>query len=361
MREKFKGNWWNSNDLHNFFKEVGTKRVNVFICHNGFHGLIAERIVEEHFSKDEKAVHVILINDVYGLQNPDLFDLKLSIPGGIKRITYFRQIKRLFHLLGESGLEISFNIPHIGGLLPYYVYDQLKPKYSNLELNLFYEGVLYFTNYDYKDTIGLSDKDLRRRKLFSRLFNFKYKQVGDICPTLSERINGVYSLFPEFTKGYDGTQRFKLITLGKQKLKPANIEKKVIILGQRLKSLNDSQLKSMYRIMLEDLNDFKGKIFYKRHPSDESGLFEQTAEEINLSYEVIRSVEPVELLIESQQPTHIVSMLSSSLINLKAAFGDDLELISYVPLVPGHPIENVYKRITEVFIKIGVKTVDCPC
>lgn len=321
---------------------IQRSNTNIFIAHTPLQNFIASKIVHQFFSSS--TFHNIIYTSV-AFESNDVFDEHHFIDKEnlIKKIfnTYRAKInivKKIKHN------PTAIFIAHTSALLDNYFYYSFTGEQYGLKINFFYEGVLYF--YEYHQ--DLKNVELKKRKFFGLFCNIKYQISSLIFPADDDRINCIYSILPEFTLG--PISKIKKVNVLKEdyESKPNAI----LILGGKPSLLMNSEVVAIYEEMIKYIqeNIYKAKVYFKGHHADTSNNFEKAN---NNKIEVIDITQnkPIEEVIELYSPSLVLSYPSSGLINLKAMYGDKMNMISYY-------IENKKSQINyldPVFNRLKIK------
>ncbi|MFX0556025.1 hypothetical protein ACOCEA_04465 [Maribacter sp. CXY002] len=318
------------------------KQTNIFIAHTPLQNFIATEIVKQFFMEDNFENR--LYTSVF-VEGDSLFEERYFInkKGGFKKIFQFAKIKRQINRLLKEGNGNIF-IPHTAALLDnYYFYDFPLERY-NVKINFYYEGILYFYHYlePYKTHTHLV------RKTIGFLSGFNYRIEPEILPVNNDKVNKIFTILKKFTLGpKEKLNEISLLQEGYTP-QPGNI----LILGGKPTLLNNEEVISLYNEMIEFiLNlELKTQIFFKGHHADVSNNFEKAnIGRINI-IDITRN-SPVEEVIEDFSPSIILSYPSSGLVNLKAMYGENIEVNSYYIRQKNEHLSKLWPIFDELQIK----------
>lgn len=291
---------------------TGTTRI--FLAHTPLQVFFVEKIIEQE--KTPKGIYILISSVIPA--NPGLFDKFIRIPkknGLLKLVKTFGAKLLLKKYAAKS--DTSLFISHTSALLDNYVYYSLKRRQPGLKVNFFYDGILYF--YDYQEKYGKTHKI---RKLIGFLIGIKYHFEPRIVPFDLIDNGLIYTISSEFTLG--DKKRHIEIELQKKGYSPT--KNNVLILGGKPSLLSNSEVQEIYaRIIRLISNHEKSTVFFKGHHADFSDNF-KIANSNNMSFEDITQSKPIEEVVEKYTPSKIYSYPSSALINLKAMYGNKMDI-----------------------------------
>ncbi len=297
-----------------------SKKVNVFIAHTPLQNFIATKIVKQYYtSKEYKNV---LYSSVYIKDNTDFQEYKFINKGSLwsKTINTYRVKKRIEKIIKRN--KTNIHIAHTGALLDNYFFYSFPLHKYEAKINFFYEGVLYFYEYRQK-TEG---KEHLKRRLYGLLCNSKYNAKPVIFPSNDSRISKVFSILPEFTLG----PQEKIVDVSISREEYKGKQNTILIMGGKPSLLNNEEVISIYKEMLLLIASYdqKVKVYFKGHHADTSNNFE-IANRGLIQIEDITQNSPIEEVIALYNPSLVMSYPSSGLINLKAMYDNNIDMISY--------------------------------
>lgn len=318
------------------------KQTNIFIAHTPLQNFIAESIVVQYF-KDHTFVNRLYTS--VNSKNNGLFDERELFDKNkkFKKVIQVIKTKREINNLIKKG-NCQIFIPHTAALLDnYYFYTFPIEKYG-AKINFYYEGILYFYKYlePYKKHTHIP------RKLMGFLGGFNYNVEPEILPVNNKKINKIYTVLKKFTLG--PKEKIFEVSLLKENYKPN--PGNILILGGKPSLLEDNEVISLYNKMIERVLSLHKdtKVFFKGHHADVSGNFEKAnADRIKIID--ISNNSPIEEIIEDYSPSVVLSYPSSGLVNLKAMYGDKIDVNCYY-------IEEKKEDITKlrpIFDELGIK------
>jgi hypothetical protein len=283
--------------------------MNIFVCQTPFQLFYAEELIKRFTSLNgSKKKSLVFHSNLKGIDNNiEYFNLGNN-QGMLTRFNKFKKAKKIIDkIIKHPNHKVNFFIPHTSGLLTNYVFhhkDIISNK--NIGLNLFYEGILYF--YDYEDRF---QKFHVQRVLLAVLLGFRYRFNKFILPYTSPKVKHIYTPTKKFTKGDD----LKVIELPFEQKQSIEINRNhFLVLGGPVAFLN-----FFYEDCINEIIASSNKertIFYKGHSSFEThnpqfkNIFSEIATKYNIKYVALSNNEPVELLIEKIKPSVIYSYYS---------------------------------------------------
>ena len=219
-------------------------------------------------------------------------------------------------------IEIIF--PHFLNILSNYFYHNCIPRlnHAELTLSLYPDGILSFQPFK---TNSLFQKEVFSRWISSYLFGMPFKPfIGPIADPYNI-IKKIYTYLPKATIKYNAKKLIK-ISFPQKNQSGDNL----LILGHFNQSKFDENNLSIYIqkiIELFPLNNFK-KIYYKKHPRLENiktdDFFNMLNEKTSYKIKLINNYRPIEMSIENIKVQCVIAAVSSSLINLKLKYGNNL-------------------------------------
>ncbi|MDC0479892.1 alpha-2,8-polysialyltransferase family protein [Candidatus Marinimicrobia bacterium] len=245
---------------------------------------------------------------------------------GLQQILFKHNSKKLI-LFVESLPdydEIEICIPHFLNILCNYFYHHCIPKLKAklIHISLYPDGMLSYQPFEIQSWF---QKDSISRWVGGWLSGMRYTVfIGPIADPFS-CVKKIYSYIPECTIPYQSTKIIK-IEFPNRKINGENI----LILGHFKQSKFDSDylifINKMIQLFLEKEN--YRAIFYKPHPriskmSDD--VFYQSILKIsNIKIELCIDDTPVESLLESIGASSIIAAVSTSMINLKLKYKNQI-------------------------------------
>ena len=233
---------------------------------------------------------------------------------------------------------------HIGGLFSNYIFYSKKPG-DNIDLCLFYEGVLSF--YDFRERFNLSHL---KRIILATILGFFYRYNPVICPYDSNKITKIFTPFPHYTKG--DSKKIVKIDFKKEYSFKTTKQKSILILGGPVTYLKEFYDEIISYITLNKKNQTH-KLFYKGHSSflrenkKFKNLFDEMLTKENISFDSLDITLPIENILKTIKVDEIHSYYSSSLINIKAIH-QHTKLYCYIK------DSNQPKEIVQIFDKNGI-------
>ena len=316
---------------------------NIFIAHTPLQNMIVSRIVQQYFRSESHSNY--LFTSVLPEQNVCFKGIYT-----IDKSSTFRKIlqtyaakNRIKKLLDRNGGNLF--IPHTGALLDNYFFYSYPHKDRNVFLNFYYDGILYF----YKYLEPYRKEHHRDRERFAKLLGFKYQREPEIFPAEHPDVTRIYSVFPEFTLGPD--HKLKEVSLQQEDYRADS--RAVLILGGKPSLLTHEEVQTLYGLMIEDIiaRPEIDTVYFKGHHADPSDNFER-ANKNRLTVEDITQSKPVEEIIGMYRPSIIYSYPSSGLVNIRAMYGDRLQVISYYI----KPKRDNLKTLWPIFEKLNIYT-----
>ena len=219
-------------------------------------------------------------------------------------------------------IEIIF--PHFLNILSNYFYHNCIPKLSHakLTLSLYPDGILSYQPFKIN---SIFQKEVFSRWISSYLFGMPFKPfIGPISDPYNV-IKKIYTYIPKATIKYNAHKLIK-ISFPPKKQKGDHL----LILGHFNQSKFDKNNLSNYLqkiIELFPLSSFK-KIYYKKHPRlaniKNDDFFNMLNEKTSYKIKLINNNIPIEMAIEDTKAQSIIAAVSTSLINLKLKYGNDI-------------------------------------
>tara|TARA_R110002049_G_scaffold291474_3_gene475434 strand:+ start:10137 stop:11144 length:1008 start_codon:yes stop_codon:yes gene_type:complete len=323
----------------------------IFICQTPFQLYYTNRLV--HFFNEEspKALNFIIIHSGLYISNeewmPNVSFLNFnSSSSKLENLIQLKKIKKLVDkLIGKKdNQELDFYVPHIGGLLANYLYfSKHFQKKTKISFNLYYEGVLYF--YDFQEKLQFFHFT---RYIISLFLGYRYRYCKTILPYNSDKVKHIYTPLKEYTKGpKEKVKEIPFLPLEKYIIENKNI---YLILGGPVDYINEFYKKSLEEILQKSISP--PKIYYKGHASFHTHnehfkeVFYAIAKEFGVEYIEITEQLPIEKLIDDVNPSEIYSYYSSALINLKLISGNRCDIKCYIsegPKLAGE-LEKIFQH-----------------
>ncbi len=301
---------------------------------------MALNIINSHFSGLE--YENTLISSVSAEKNKNLHKFILIRKSSkIKSFWDTAKAKRYIDKTVKRG-KCCFFISHTSGLLDNYVFFQLLEKFPTHSLNFFYDGVLYF--YDYKEP---KKKVHELRSKVGGLLGINYKFEPQIFPNQSSRIDSIYTVLPSFTLGPKEKMR-EVVIVSEDYVSKENT---VLILGGKPSLLTNEEVKRIYAQMSSLITEIEGvTVYYKGHHADTSNNFFDVIGD-SFDFIDITQKSPVEEVIGRYRPEKVFSYPSSALVNLKAMYGEQIEISSFYVQKKKAQIDYMIPIFSELDIK----------
>ncbi|WP_235856347.1 alpha-2,8-polysialyltransferase family protein [Flagellimonas oceanensis] len=294
------------------------RTTNIFIVHTPLQNYFVTQIAENFFGGNQ--YENILISSVQS-KEVDMFDRIQIIEkkNGIKKIIGTLKSKFLIDRYSKKK-EVKIFISHTSGLLDNYIFNRIKESRPSIEINFFYDGILYF--YCYRERFRKSHKT---RKIIGRLIGIDYKYDPVIFPHDSEKISKIYTMLPKYTLGLP--EKHVKVELRGLEYRPKPLSS--LILGGKPALLTNAEVQKIYSHILDKISlNKKHKLFFKGHHADVSRNFEK-ANVAGQGFEDVTQDSPIEEVITRYSPARVYSYPSSALINLKSMYGDSIELFCF--------------------------------
>lgn len=324
---------------------IRPKQTNIFIAHTPLQNYIAERIIQQFFQAKnfENSLYTSVHND-----NHDYFKELVVIEkkAGIKKVVQLFKIKHKINSILKKG-NCQVFIPHTAALLDnYYFYSFPLHKY-NTKINLYYEGILYF----YKYEAPFTRKTYLTRKLIGFLNGYNYQMELKILPVDDFRVHSIYTILKKFTLG--PREKIREISLLKEKYKPQT--NSVLIMGGKPSLLTNEEVIVLYDEMICSIQKELGvqTVYFKGHHADKSKNFE-IANRNRVEVIDITQHKPIEEIIDQYSPAAILSYPSSGLINLKAMYGDLIEIKCYYNKIKKEDVKKLSPIFEHMEININL-------
>jgi len=296
---------------------MNTVTTRIFLAHTPLQVFFVEKIIEQE--KPQKGIYILISSVVPA--NPNLFDKCILIPkknGLLKLVKTFKA--KLLLKKHTANNNASLFISHTSALLDNYVYYSLKRQQPDLSVNFFYDGILYF--YDYQEKYG---KTHNIRKLIGFLVGINYHFEPRIVPFDLIDNGLIYTILSEFTLGDKGRH----VEIELQKKGYSTIKNNVLILGGKPSLLSHSEVREIYARIIRLISNVQNStVFFKGHHADFSENF-KIANNDNMPFKDITQSNPIEEVVEKYAPSKIYSYPSSALINLKAMYGNEIDIYCF--------------------------------
>ena len=260
-------------------------------------------------------------------------------------------LKEIDILKDYNKIEIIF--PHFLNILSNYFYHNCIPKlnHAELTLSLYPDGILSFQPFK---TNSLFQKEVFSRWITSYLFGMPFKPfIGPIADPYNV-IKKIYTYIPNATIKYNA---HKLIKISFPKKKQNGYH--LLILGHFNQSKFDENNLSNYLqkiIKLFPLKNFK-RIYYKKHPRlaniKNDVFFNMLNKKTSYKIKLINDNMPIEMTIEDIKAQSIIAAVSTSLINLKLKYGNDINC--YYFGLNNYVKSEYIKYYTKVFNVLSIK------
>jgi hypothetical protein len=175
----------------------------------------------------------------------------------------------------------------------------------------------------------------------------RYVQKPNIFPHDDPKINKIFSILPKFTLG----PKDKIVGVSILKDNYKANKKALMIMGGKPSLLENDEVIILYKEMIEEIRKYDNidTVYFKGHHADNSNNFLKAIDR-SLTFEDITQDRPVEEVIEEYNPCHIWSYPSSGLINLKAMYGEKIEMTSYYI----KDKESQIKKLQPIFEELNI-------
>jgi len=254
----------------------------------------------------------------------------------IKKIQNFNDmIAQVFYRKNKKHLEnftskwpfyksMEVLVPHFQNILSNHFlnYHINKIKYDNITVSLYPDGMLSYQPYKPKTRLEL---DSLLRWVGGRMVGMKYRTFDGPIADPFGYVKKIYSYIPSLTVPYSSKEIIKIYFRNEEL-----IGENILILGHYKQSkFGNTYLKNISEMIygVTKLSDYD-KVYFKPHPRLNSiggDIFYKSIQEIeNLDTELCLDNRPVEKLIQSLGTTTIIASVSTSMINLKLKFKDQV-------------------------------------
>jgi len=322
---------------------------NFFLIYRPFHYEYTKTIIENHFAADEN----ILVNhyDSNYSVTPEIgikevLNLSRSI---LDRASEVKSVKKRLLKTARTGEIVNVFVPHTLGILSNYSFYRLAKRYKNVNIHVFYEGVIVFYNYDHNYLTNL--KYYASRWLLSFLSGIRYTINKRLLNFYDDRIKSIYTPFINI----DAPAQ-KIIETGLRKIDFIPKKEICVILGLPIGKKHDEELRRIVLGIYKKCDELNiSRVFLKDHPSHKSEMFHIVAAELGIKIEIIHDTTPIEGIIQNYLPAYVFSIWSSGLINLSNMLPSSINIYSFVT----HKItENPeVKKMINVFEKTSINVV----
>lgn len=296
---------------------------NYFLVYRPFHLNYVLSIIENKFSIGNNIVIDHFNTKMISPSNNTVEHI--LIDGSItNKMSRLLNIKKRMLLDVQKGKSINVFFPHTLGLLSNYAYYQLKNRYPQIKLNLYYEGVLFFKdNYVHKIIPNLHY--YVSRVVVGLLLGICYRVNSRICNLEDNRISQIYSPLNPLK-----TNCSKLVLSQFLKIRYEIKRGCCLILGHAIPYSSSIQESVIRSVFLRVLNYQISYIYFKDHPFDKCIKFIELANEIGVELVVLNRFESAEDIVSKINPEYIFSPWSSSLINLRAIVPESVDIECFV-------------------------------
>ena len=310
----------------------------IFICQTPFQLYYTNRLVHCFNEESNKAINFIIIHSGLCITNeewiPNVSFIKFNgSTSKLKNIAQILNIKNSIHklILENDKQELDFYVPHIGGLLANYIYFNKKiEEKKNIHFNLYYEGVLYF--YDFQERLQIFHLT---RFILSLCLGHRYRYCKTIFPYNSEKLKHIYTPLKKFTKGSkDKIKEISFPSIEKDITDIHNNKSVFLVLGGPVDYIKEFYKKSLEEIVQKNISQpkiyYKGHASFQTHNKNYKEIFSSIAEEFGVEYIEITEQLPIEKLFVDINPDVIYSYYSSALLNIKIISGNKCSIKCYI-------------------------------
>ncbi len=317
------------------------RRTNIFIAHTPLQNFVAAGIVGQFFSSTdyENVLFTSVSSSNKALFAKTFLIAKQSIIKGIWQT--WKAKRNISNILKENSSNLF--IPHTSAILDNFFFYSFPVAKYKVNINFYYEGILYF--YPYREPFKL--KSHLFRKLLGFLYGFNYRIEPEILPVNNLKVHCIYTILKRHTLG--PKSKLREISLLNQTFE-ANVDH-VLIMGGKPSLLSGSEVIMLYKRMISFILDSKReqKVFFKGHHADTSNYFELANNEIETIN--ITQSGPIEEVIGQYAPKLVLSYPSSGLVNLKAIYGNKIDLrCFYIEEKKGH-----LKKLWPIFEELDIQ------
>ena len=249
--------------------------------------------------------------------------------------------------------KIEILIPHFQNILcNYFLHHQAhKMKSENIIISLYPDGMLSYQPYKLKTRF---EYDNLLRWFGGLMLGMHYKVFNGPIADPFGNIKKIYSYLPSITIPYN-SEEINKIYFKVDKLDGNNI----LILGHyKQKKFDKLYLKKLNQTISNFLKkESFNKIYYKPHPrlnKINKDIFYKSIQKIaTIKIELCANDQPVEQLIRSVGANKIIASVSTSMINLKLKFKD--EISCYYFGLHKYVLEEYAQYYQKVFRKLSIE------
>jgi hypothetical protein len=311
-----------------------------------FHLEYAKKIINTYFINEDN----ILVNHYpSGISTTGIgSDITLiNITGGaFNKVKEIRKVRKQLLEQANHDQKITIFIPHTLGILSNYSFFKLAGHYKNVKVNIFYEGIIIF--YDYEHGYLKNAGYYISRWALSLLSGISYTINKKLLDLKSQKIDKIYTPFVDI----DAPEQ-KIVEMPFDKIDYEPQQDSCIILGLRLERTYDEDVRKIIVAMYQMVKEENIKnIYFKDHPSEKNELFNVVADEMGLTLILINDTSPIENIIGRYKPKYVMSIWSSGIINLKYILPASTFIYCFITK---KMINNAQqKQIVDVFEKQGI-------
>jgi hypothetical protein len=319
--------------------------INYFLVYRPFHLTYSKRIIIQYFKGNRN----IIINHFNSNKNSyEIVENNISIVNisnnFFHRIDFFIKIKKEIQKNIKRKETINFFIPHTFGILANYAYFKLSRNYKNVNINIYYEGIILFYNYHHK--LRLNFLSFIGRFITGLITGMFYTIKTNLLDLNSPVIKYIYTPYEKIN-----APKEKIIITNLEKINYIPNSDICLILASPLKTneTNDKLLMSLY-LKIQNLQI--KNVFFKDHPSEKSSFYyEQIASKMNIDINIIDDKSPIEDIIKYFAPKYIFSFFSSSILNLHVMVPSETEIICFTLKED----EMKHKNLIDIFSQFEIK------
>lgn len=294
-------------------KIVFSINMNVFVLVTPFQLFVVRRLISQYHREEDN----LIVSTIKGKRDFGTLNV-VRISRGIKGFYKTWKLKRFLINYIDS---LSFFIPHVGTLFSSYFFELAKV--HNRPINVYYEGIAMFY-----DPIRPNLKAKRERMLMGALMGIRYRHYEQLYP--DDLIHNAEYCYSPVNINLDRYKRIRIIDLKKQESK---ISSNILVLTSNTatKEIADGVC-AMIPQYCKDNEQIT--IYVKPHYSLPDNMVDYYLEKVrslrNDKVVLLNKMQPIEELYSSFSFGTIISQVfSSSLINAKIIFGDDIRIIIY--------------------------------
>lgn len=299
----------------------------IFISFTNYHNYCINDIINQ----EDGIINVVITNSNFTIQNiPFLHIHKIGSLFTFLQNIFLRKNKNKIAQFLINEIEqkdtpieqIEIVIPHYNNIMANYIMKFIQNNYKNTKhkvkiiKSIYPDGLAMFypTELEY-------DKFLLKYIISYFVgMPMRYLKSKDMLNPFKE-IDLYYSYIPEITYNPYNLS-IKKIDAKKDKITGSNI----LILGYGTNNFHDTFIEDFISEVGKKIEKTNGKIYYKSHPSINrinDIIFNKFKNKFDVSY--INSAEPIEVLLKDLKATHVFSLASSSLINLKMIYEEQID------------------------------------